>query len=86
MLCKDFKIKQSADGGWLYFKDVENKNTFDINSLRGCYAVGGLDLSSTTDLTCAALFVEKGGKKYLISQYFMSSDVLEERIREDSGY
>ena len=84
MLCKDFNIKQTEDGSWLNFKDIENKDTFKIDELRGCYAVGGVDLSSTTDLTCAVLYIEKKGKKYLISHFFMPSDVLQERIQEDS--
>ena len=84
MLCKDFNIKQTEDGSWLNFKDIENKDTFKIDDLRGSYAIGGVDLSSTTDLTCAVLYVEKEGKKHLISHFFMPSDVLKERIQEDS--
>ena len=84
MLCKDFNIKQTEDGSWLNFKDIENKETFNIEDLRGCYAIGGVDLSSTTDLTATVLYVEKGGKKYLVSHFFMPSDVLRERIPEDS--
>ena len=84
MLCKDFNIKQIADGSWLNFKDIENRDTFDISNLKGSYAVGGVDLSSTTDLTCAVLYIEKCGKKYLISHFFMPNDVLKERIQEDS--
>ena len=84
MLCKDFNIKQTEDGSWLNFKDIENKDTFKIDDLRGCYGIGGVDLSSTTDLTAAVLYVEKQGKKYLISHFFMPSDVLKERIQEDN--
>ena len=84
MLCKDFNVKQTEDGSWLNFKDIENKETFKIEDLRGCYAIGGADLSSTTDLTCAVLYVEKSGRKYLISHFFMPNDVLQERIQEDS--
>ena len=84
MLCKDFNIKQTEDGSWLNFNDIENKDTFKIDDLRGCYAIGGVDLSSTTDLTAAVLYVENQGKKYLISHFFMPSDVLKERIQEDN--
>ena len=85
MLCKDFNVKQTEDGAWLNFRDIENKATFDIEELRGCYAIGGVDLSSTTDLTCAVLYVEKGGRKYLVSHFFMPGDTLRERMQEDSA-
>lgn len=82
---KSVTIEESKeDGSWLNFKDIENKDTFKIEDLRDCYAIGGVDLSSNTDLTCAVLYVEKKGRKYLIPHLFMSSDVLQERIQEDS--
>ena len=84
MLCKDFNIKQVESGSWLTFKDIKNEETFNIEDLRGSYAIGGVDLSSTTDLTCAVLYVEKNNKKFLISHFFMPSDVLKERMEEDS--
>lgn len=79
-------LQHQADGGrkLAQLKDIENKETFNIEDLRGCYAIGGVDLSSATDLTCAVLYIENGGKKYLVSHFFMPSDVLQERIQEDS--
>ena len=59
MLCENFNIKQTEDGSWLNFKDIGNKDTFKIEDLRGSYAIGGIDLSSTTALTCGVLCVEK---------------------------
>ncbi len=84
MLCKDFNIKQTKGGSWLNFKDIENQDTFRPEDLRGRYAVGGVDLSSTTNLMAAVLFAEKGGKKDRISRFSHPSDVLRERILEDS--
>ena len=37
---------------------------FDIEDLRGCYGIAGVDLSSTTDLTAAIILVVKDNKKY----------------------
>lgn len=84
MLCKDFNIKQTESGSWLTFKDIKNEETYNLNDLKGSYAIGGVDLSSTTDLTCAVLYIEKEGKKYLIPQFFMPSEVLKERMEEDN--
>ena len=47
------------------------------------YAVAGVDLSSTTDLTCATLLIVKNQKKYILQQYFIASDRLEFKIKDD---
>ena len=58
MLCKDFNIKQLESGSWLSFDELQNTTKFDIEELRDSYAIGGVDLSSTTDLTASILVVE----------------------------
>lgn len=84
MLCKDFNIKQLEAGSWLTFDELDNSTKFDIEDLKDSYAVGGVDLSSTTDLTASVLLVVKNGKKYVIPHFFMPRDVLEKRMQEDS--
>lgn len=83
ILCKDFNLRSNTDEKWLDFETVNNEETFDIEELRGTYAIGGADLSSTTDLTCATVLVVRRGKKYVLQQYFIPSDKLEEKIKED---
>ena len=84
MLCKDFNIKQLESGSWLSFDELQNTTKFDIEELRDSYAIGGVDLSSTTDLTASVLVVKKNGKIYAIPHFFMPKDVLEKRMQEDS--
>ena len=84
VLCKDFNIKNNTEEKWLDFDIVNNEETFDIEELRGSYGIGGADLSSTTDLTCATILVLKKGKKYILQQYFIPEDKLEEKIKEDN--
>ncbi|MGE4341486.1 MAG: terminase large subunit [Bacilli bacterium] len=84
MLCKDFNLKQLDNGSWLNFADLNNETKFELDFLKDSYAIGGVDLSSTTDLTVAILLVIKDGKKYVIPQFFMPSDVLAQRIAEDN--
>lgn len=43
----------------------------------------GLIIFSTTDLITIVLYIEKQGKKYLISHFFLKSNALKERIQED---
>ncbi len=83
MLCKDFNIKQLDSGSWLTFNDLNNETRFKLEDLRDSYAIGGVDLSSTTDLTAAVLLVIKNGKKYVIPHFFMPSDLIETRVKED---
>jgi len=85
VLTKDFNIRDTVAGTWLTFDQINNEETFDIEEFRGCYAIGGVDLSSTTDLTCATLLMMKPGdeKKYVIQQYFLPEDLVEQRVKED---
>jgi phage terminase large subunit-like protein len=55
-----------------------------METLKDSYAIGGVDLSSTTDLTAAVLLIIKDGSKYVLPHFFMPSDVLKQRIQEDS--
>lgn len=84
MLSKDFNIKQLEQGSWLTFDDLNNDETFSIDDLKDSYAIGGVDLSSTTDLTAAVLLLMKGDKKFVITQFFMPSDVILKRKEEDN--
>ncbi|MBU1093326.1 MAG: terminase large subunit [Firmicutes bacterium] len=86
MLCKDFNIKQADSGSWLNFDDLNNDETYNIDDLRDSYAIGGVDLSSTTDLTAAILVIQKkeSNKKYILAHFFMPSEVLQKRITEDN--
>ncbi len=84
MLCKDFNIKQLESGSWLSFDDLNNETKFDISFLRNSYAVAGVDLSSTTDLTASIILVIKDNKKYIVPHFFMPKDTLERRMQEDN--
>ena len=46
-------------------------------------AIGGVDLSSTTDLTCATILIVKQGIKYVLQQYFLPIENIEHKIKED---
>ena len=55
-----------------------------LEDLKGRVAYGGLDLSSTTDLTALVLVLPKeGGGFDVFCRFFMPSDTLEERSRQD---
>jgi phage terminase large subunit-like protein len=85
VLTKDFNVRDTVAGTWLTFDQINNEETFTIDDIRDSYAVGGADLSSTTDLTCATLLIMKpdSDKKYVLQQYFMPEELVEQRSRED---
>jgi len=83
LLCKDFNVRQNEQDKWLTFEIANNEETYKVEDLFDTYAIGGVDLSSTTDLTCATLLIVKGKKKYVIQQYFIPSERLEFKIIDD---
>ena len=85
LLCKEFNIRETVAEAWLPFEVINNEETFTVEEFRGSYAIGGVDLSSTTDLTCATIVLMKpnSGKKYVLQQYFMPGEIIEQRAKED---
>lgn len=91
-LTKFCNIKQNSSVAWLDFQDVEKAAAKDaagvpaslsLDDFRGCYCVGGIDLSRTTDLTAAAVVIERGGVNYCIVQFFMPEERYKQAIDEE---
>jgi len=89
-LCKDFNVRDTPAGSWLSYEDINNEETFTFEDIEECYAVGGADLSSTTDLTSATLLVMKPVKdepgkfkRYAHQMYFLPEALVETRAKED---
>ena len=80
-LCKYCNIKQNSSIAWLESQVVEKataikrvdgkETTYTLEDFQGCYAVGGIDLSQTTDLTAACVIIERDGVLYSFCQFFM---------------
>lgn len=85
VLTKDFNIRETVAGAWLTFEEANNEAVFDIEQLRDCYGVGGVDLSATTDLTAACVIIRrpKDEQLYILVQGFMPGDTIEQRSVED---
>lgn len=85
LLTKDFNIRETTSEAWLTFEDANNQETFDISALKPRYGIGGVDLSSTTDLTCASVIfqVPDDDRIYVKQMYWLPEDLLEKRIAED---
>ncbi|MGI2244003.1 terminase large subunit [Staphylococcus cohnii] len=85
ILTKDFNIRETTNSAWLTFEDIVNEATFDIKDFAGWYAIGGADLSITTDLSCATLlFVDPDTEiRYVHQMYWLPQDNLQKRVEED---
>ncbi|MBD5503459.1 MAG: terminase large subunit [Lachnospiraceae bacterium] len=71
-LTKYCNIKQNSSVAWLEYDTVNGAGIEKtLEDFRDCYAVGGIDLSQTTDLTAASVVIEKGGVLYAFTQFFM---------------
>ena len=73
VLCKDFNIRENASTVWLSHEAIYNPATFEIQDVYNTYAIGGCDLSATTDLTCATLLIRKPNDEivYVLQHYFL---------------
>ena len=85
VLCKEFNVRETVKTAWLSFDDINNEQTFNLEQFRGAYCIGGVDLSITTDLTCASLLFMKRGddRKYIVQMYWLPADRLQERVQQD---
>lgn len=85
LLCKDFNIRETTSEAWLTFEQLNNPATYVLEKLNPKYGIGGADLSSTTDLTCATvIFMVRGDNTiYVLQMYWLPEDLLEQRVLED---
>lgn len=91
VLCKDFNVRENSSESWLSFEEINNTATFELSDVFNTYAIGGCDLSATTDLTAATLLIRKPGDDtvYVLQQYFLPEDRvehLEEKNTNEAPY
>ena len=53
VLTKDFNVAENTNTAWLPYEYCVNETEVSMDFLKKSYAIGGCDLSATTDLTCA---------------------------------
>ena len=85
VLTKDFNIRETVSSAWLTFDDINNEEKFDFTTFKNCYAIGGADLSITTDLTAATLLMMDSvtQKRFIHQMYWLPSDNFEKRVKLD---
>lgn len=85
LVCKDFNIRETNGEAWLTFEQLNNQEKFNTEDLKPRYGIGGVDLSSTTDLTAATVIfmVPNDEKIYVEQMFWLPEDLLEKRVLED---
>lgn len=85
LVCKEFNIRETVGESWLTFEEIDNRATFNIDELKPKYGIGGYDLSKTTDLSAAVVLFRLPNDEniYIESMFWLPSDLLEQRVRED---
>lgn len=91
VLCKDFNIREVSASVWLSYDAIKSDLRFEMAEVINTYAVGGCDLSATTDLTAATLLIRKPGDPivYVLQQYFLPEKriaALEEKNTAEAPY
>ena len=85
VLVKDFNVPQSGSSTWLPFEWVVNESTYSMEEISHSYAIGGCDLSSVYDLTCATLIIRKPDREelFVLQKYFIPQKKIDENLGAD---
>lgn len=91
LLVKDFDMKQNEKSAWMPLETIINETKINMEYLKNSYAIGGCDLSATTDLTCATLLIRKPDDNcvYVLQHYFLPQskiDKLEQTQSKEAPY
>ena len=85
-IVKYCNLKQNSSTAWLATQDVERccGPALKLDDFRNSYAVGGIDLSQTRDLTACCVVIEKGGELYVFARFFLPRERIDEATQRDS--
>ena len=84
-ITKYCNVKQNSSLAWLGSEVIEKASGDPLRAedFRGCYCVGGFDLSRTTDLTAATVVIERDGELYVLAKFFMPEERIDEEQQTD---
>lgn len=87
-MTKFCNIKQNSAVAWLDYWDVmkcvHEEKPLSLEDFKGCYCVGGIDLSRTTDLTAASIVINRDGINHIFTRFYMPQKRYEVAINEDN--
>ena len=79
-------LKQNLSVAWLRAEDINKAFGYhkSLEELKNHYCVGGIDLSQTTDLTCACIVTEVDGTLWVHAHFWLPNKRLEEATKRDN--
>lgn len=84
-LTKYCNIKQNSSLAWLSAQDIKKAcgDALNLEDFRSSYCVAGIDLSQTTDLTCASIVIEKDEELYIFAKFYLPAERIDEATERD---
>lgn len=84
-MTKYCNVKQSSSLAWLPAKIVEaaSGEPLRLEDFRNSYAIAGLDLSRTTDLTAAVVLIQRAGHIYAFAKFWLPGEKIQEAAARD---
>lgn len=91
LLTKDFNLPENSNSQWLPYEAAVNETLFSMDKVFDTYAIGGCDLSATTDLTSATLLIRRPDDDnfYVLQKYFLPQsriDDVESNSKREAPY
>lgn len=79
-------LKQNSSAAWLRAEDVNrcfSETGKTLEDFRHTYALAGIDLSMTTDLTAVIILIQKGETVWFFARFYMPKEKIEEATARD---
>ena len=84
-ITKYANLKQSSSLAWIPANVIEKAygDPLKLEDFTRHYAVMGIDLSQTTDLTAATLVIEKNGELFVFAHFWLPAEKIDEATQRD---
>ena len=79
-------LRQNASTAWMTAQDVNrcfSETGKTLEDFRHCYALAGIDLSMTTDLTAVVILIQKGDTVWFFTRFYMPKNKVDEATARD---
>lgn len=87
-LTKYANLKMNPTVSWFSQEDVrkffgDGKNNYTLEDFRHSYALSGVDLSITIDLSASVVMIERDGIAYIFAQFYMPKNMVDKASERD---